>query len=207
MDPASFADDLGFGRGDVIAEVNRQSVNTVDEYQKAMAQLKPGSNVVFKVLRQGGRGPRADGVLAGYCAGGKSEVNLQHRAGDFPQNKGDSSLLFLRAGFACKAWRSRAKIAGNFFISDDLQNATNGAVAPRDVGFHCVRQLRGRAIHAKRRHVQHRQNTKQAVARNPARLPSHRRTKTLSREVHQRKFVRNRPAGNQALVNQGKANL
>lgn len=52
VDPASFADDLGFGRGDVIAEVNRQSVNTVDEYTKAVAQLKPGSNVVFKVLRR-----------------------------------------------------------------------------------------------------------------------------------------------------------
>src|SRR5271163_1549533 len=52
VDPASFADDLGFGRGDVIAEVNRQSVNTVGEYQKAVAQLKPGSNVVFKVLRR-----------------------------------------------------------------------------------------------------------------------------------------------------------
>ena len=52
VDPASFADDLGFGRGDVIAEVNRQSVNTVEEYQKAVAQLKPGSNVVFKVLRR-----------------------------------------------------------------------------------------------------------------------------------------------------------
>jgi serine protease Do len=52
VDPASFADDLGFGRGDVIAEVNRQSVNTVDEYQKAVSQLKPGSNVVFKVLRK-----------------------------------------------------------------------------------------------------------------------------------------------------------
>src|SRR5271168_2157081 len=47
VDPASFADDLGFGRGDVIAEVNRQSVNTVEEYQKAVAQLKPGSNVVL----------------------------------------------------------------------------------------------------------------------------------------------------------------
>src|SRR5271155_4637152 len=52
VDPASFADDLGFGRGDVIAEVNRQSVSTVEEYQKAVSQLKPGSNVVFKVLRR-----------------------------------------------------------------------------------------------------------------------------------------------------------
>jgi S1-C subfamily serine protease len=52
VEPASFADDVGFGRGDVIAEVNRESVNSVDEYQKAVAQLKPGSNVVFKVLRK-----------------------------------------------------------------------------------------------------------------------------------------------------------
>src|SRR5271156_7037103 len=52
VEPASFADDVGFTRGDVIAEVNRQGVNTVDEYQKAVSQLKPGSNVVFKVLRR-----------------------------------------------------------------------------------------------------------------------------------------------------------
>jgi serine protease Do len=52
VEPASFADDLGFGRGDVIAEVNRESVNTVDEYRKAVARLKPGSNVVFKVIRK-----------------------------------------------------------------------------------------------------------------------------------------------------------
>ncbi|MGA2812257.1 MAG: trypsin-like peptidase domain-containing protein [Candidatus Acidiferrum sp.] len=52
VEPASFADDVGFGRGDVIAEVNRQSVTSVDEYQKAVSQLKPGSNVVFKVLRK-----------------------------------------------------------------------------------------------------------------------------------------------------------
>jgi serine protease Do len=52
VEPASFADDLAFGRGDVIAEVNRESVNTVDEYKKAIAKLKPGSSVVFKVLRK-----------------------------------------------------------------------------------------------------------------------------------------------------------
>src|SRR5271165_1947674 len=52
VEPASFADDVGFGRGDVIAEVNRQGVTSVAEYQKAVSQLKPGSNVVFKVLRK-----------------------------------------------------------------------------------------------------------------------------------------------------------
>jgi serine protease Do len=52
VDPASFGDDLGFGRGDVIVEVNHQTVTNVDEYRKAISQLKPGDNVVFKVLRR-----------------------------------------------------------------------------------------------------------------------------------------------------------
>jgi serine protease Do len=53
VDPASFADDLGFNRGDVITEINREPVNSVDEYKKAVAKLKPGENVVFKVLQRG----------------------------------------------------------------------------------------------------------------------------------------------------------
>ena len=52
VEPASFADDLGFGRGDVISEINRTSVNSVDDYRKTVAKLKPGENVVFKVLRR-----------------------------------------------------------------------------------------------------------------------------------------------------------
>jgi serine protease Do len=53
VDPASFADDLGFTRGDVITEINREPVTSLDEYKKAVAKLKPGMNVVFKVLRRG----------------------------------------------------------------------------------------------------------------------------------------------------------
>ena len=52
VDPASFGDDLGFARGDVIAEVNRQPVASVAEYKSTIAKLKPGQNVVFKVLRR-----------------------------------------------------------------------------------------------------------------------------------------------------------
>jgi len=52
VDPASFADDIRFAPGDVINEVNGQTVTTIDEYRKAIAQLKPGQNVVFKVLRR-----------------------------------------------------------------------------------------------------------------------------------------------------------
>ena len=52
VEPASFADDIRFAPGDVINEVNGQTVTTLDEYRKAIAQLKPGQNVVFKVLRR-----------------------------------------------------------------------------------------------------------------------------------------------------------
>lgn len=52
VEPTSFADDVGFTPGDVISEVNGQSVTSVDEYRKAVARLKSGENVVFKVLRR-----------------------------------------------------------------------------------------------------------------------------------------------------------
>jgi len=52
VDPASFGDDIGFTRGDLIAEVNRQPVSSVAEYKAVIGKLKPGSNVVFKVLRR-----------------------------------------------------------------------------------------------------------------------------------------------------------
>jgi serine protease Do len=65
VEPASFADDLGFARGDVIVEVNRESVATVDEYRKAVAKLKPGNNVVFKVMRR----QDSDSVLTVFLPG------------------------------------------------------------------------------------------------------------------------------------------
>jgi serine protease Do len=52
VEPTSFADDVGFGPGDVISEVNGQSVASVDDYRGAVSKLKPGQNVVFKVLRR-----------------------------------------------------------------------------------------------------------------------------------------------------------
>jgi serine protease Do len=53
VEPASFAEDINFAPGDVISEVNGQRVTSVDEYRKAISSLKPGDNVVFKVLRHG----------------------------------------------------------------------------------------------------------------------------------------------------------
>ncbi|MGH2360972.1 MAG: Do family serine endopeptidase [bacterium] len=52
VDPASFADDVGFSRGDVIVEVNHDPVGTISDYRRTVAKLKPGQNVVFKVLRR-----------------------------------------------------------------------------------------------------------------------------------------------------------
>ena len=52
VEPASFAEDLGFQAGDLITEVNREPVAAVDAYRKAVGRLKPGQSVVFRVLRR-----------------------------------------------------------------------------------------------------------------------------------------------------------
>jgi serine protease Do len=73
IDPATFADDLGFGRGDVITEINRESVSSVSDYRKAVAKLKPGEDVVFKVLRR----QDSDRVLTLYLSGKVPADNQQ----------------------------------------------------------------------------------------------------------------------------------
>ena len=65
VEPASFAEDLGFARGDVITEVNRQEVTSVAEYRAAVTKLKPGDQVVFKVLRR----QDADKILTVFLPG------------------------------------------------------------------------------------------------------------------------------------------
>ena len=65
VEPASFADDIGFNRGDVISEVNGQNVTSIDEYKKAVSKLKAGENVVFKVLRHA----NSDRVMTVYLPG------------------------------------------------------------------------------------------------------------------------------------------
>src|SRR3984893_5825538 len=65
VEPASFADDIQFTRGDVITEVNHDPINSVEYYKRAAAKLKPGSNVVFKVLRRGD----ADRTFTLYLSG------------------------------------------------------------------------------------------------------------------------------------------
>ncbi len=65
VEPTSFAEDINFTQGDVISEVNGQSVTTVEDYRKTVSKLKAGENVVFKVLR---RSP-ADQIMTVFLAG------------------------------------------------------------------------------------------------------------------------------------------
>ena len=63
--PASFSEGIGFFRGDLIAEINQKPVASVDEFNSMMAALRPGEQVVFKVLRH----DEGDRVLIVYLAG------------------------------------------------------------------------------------------------------------------------------------------
>ena len=65
VEPASFAEDLGFGRGDVISEINHTSINSVADYRKAVSSLKPGDDITFKVLRR----QDGDRMLTLYLSG------------------------------------------------------------------------------------------------------------------------------------------
>jgi serine protease Do len=50
--PTSFGEDIGFLRGDLITEVNHAAITSVADYRELVAGLKPGKEVLFKVLRQ-----------------------------------------------------------------------------------------------------------------------------------------------------------
>ena len=60
--PSSFADDIGVARGDVILEFNRQTMDTVEEFNKVQASLKSGQDVVFLVRQRGG-GRQGNGTI------------------------------------------------------------------------------------------------------------------------------------------------
>jgi serine protease Do len=66
IEPASFGEDVGFGRGDVIQEVNHQPIQNLRDWRRATGRLKPGDNVIFKVRRGG---PASAGPLTLFLAG------------------------------------------------------------------------------------------------------------------------------------------
>ncbi len=53
--PGSFAEDIQLNRGDVILEVNKQSVNSEEEFAKIESTLKSGQDVVMLVRPRGSR--------------------------------------------------------------------------------------------------------------------------------------------------------
>ena len=59
--PNSFAEDVGLGRGDIILEINKQPVNSEEEFAKVEAGLKSGQDVVFLVRQRGTS--RQDGAI------------------------------------------------------------------------------------------------------------------------------------------------
>ncbi len=61
----SFAEDLGLHRGDVILEVNKQQVNTADDFSKIESSLKSGQDVVLLVRPRGARAQDGTIFLAG----------------------------------------------------------------------------------------------------------------------------------------------
>ncbi|HKV06385.1 MAG TPA: Do family serine endopeptidase [Candidatus Acidoferrales bacterium] len=65
VEPASFAEDVGFARGDVIIEINHAAINSLADYRAQMAKLKSGQDVLFKVARRSD----ADRVLTLFLAG------------------------------------------------------------------------------------------------------------------------------------------
>jgi serine protease Do len=59
--PGSFAEDVNLARGDIILEINKQPVNSEDDFSRIESGLKSGQDVVF-LVRQRGSG-RQDGTI------------------------------------------------------------------------------------------------------------------------------------------------
>ena len=73
VEPASFAEDINLGRGDVITEVNRLPISSVADYHKAVSGLKPGDDITFKVLRR----QDSDRIATVYLSGKVPSENHQ----------------------------------------------------------------------------------------------------------------------------------
>jgi serine protease Do len=65
VDPASFAEDTGFSRGDVIVEINHVAINSTSDYHAQMSKIKVGQDVLFKVERRSDSGSVLTVFLAG----------------------------------------------------------------------------------------------------------------------------------------------
>jgi serine protease Do len=63
--PGSFAEDVGLNRGDVILEINKQPVNSAEDFNKIESSMKSGQDVVFLVRPRGAGAQTGTIFLAG----------------------------------------------------------------------------------------------------------------------------------------------
>jgi serine protease Do len=70
-EPASFGEDLNFNRRDVIVEINEQQINNLADFKRIITTLKPGQEVVFKVLRSNGGNQQFTALLGGVVPASK----------------------------------------------------------------------------------------------------------------------------------------
>jgi len=63
--PNSFAEDIGLGRGDLILEVNKQPVNSEEDFARIESGLKSGQDVVFLVRPRGAQRQDGTAFIAG----------------------------------------------------------------------------------------------------------------------------------------------
>ncbi len=66
VEPATFAEDTGFQRGDVIVEINHAPIASIAAYHAQMSKLKAGDDVLFKVEH---RDPSSGSWLTLFLAG------------------------------------------------------------------------------------------------------------------------------------------
>src|SRR5271169_5696456 len=59
--PRSFAEDINLGRGDIILAINKQTVNSEEDFSRIESNLKSGQDVVFLVRQRGST--RQDGTI------------------------------------------------------------------------------------------------------------------------------------------------
>jgi serine protease Do len=59
--PGSFAEDIDIGRGDIILEINKQPVNSEEDFARLESSLKSGQDVVLLVRQRGSS--RQDGTI------------------------------------------------------------------------------------------------------------------------------------------------
>ena len=74
VEPASFAEDIGFSPGDVISEVNGQSVTSVEDYRKAVMQIEARRKRGVQGAAPRVQRPGNDRVSARRCSGGRKII-------------------------------------------------------------------------------------------------------------------------------------